>query len=157
MGINTRMRMGLRACIWSGWICSSPSWPFMRNACNVHREPCMCRGEGGGWEGGWLSATPCLVHKVYKNICIVDRRQYTESYLCFMHSAQVCTSTYSLSSQTLHSSGGRKMVWLDRLEGIPLSRCSSHLPMCHVQWVTLYVTSKPTYIVWSIPDITHST
>ena len=48
------------------------------------------------------------------------------------------------------------MVWLDRLKGIPLSRCSSHLLMCPVQWVTLYVTSKPTYIVWSTPDITHS-
>ena len=46
-GIQTRMRIGFSACIWSGLIVILPSCPFIRTACSVHREPCEREGEGG--------------------------------------------------------------------------------------------------------------
>ena len=41
IGMKTRMRIGLSACIWSGWRTNFPSLPFIRVAWSVHLEPCV--------------------------------------------------------------------------------------------------------------------
>ena len=150
MGMKTRMRMGLRACIWSGWICSSPNWPFMRNACNVHREPCMCRDGGESERARWLGicktlfgaqsmqCTTCntlkaiYVHAFHTGMCI-NNMWSIQLLIAMICKRQLCEGKYIVyqarPSFTLHFSGSREMVRVDRQEGRPLSKCSSHLPI----------------------------
>ena len=75
IGMKTRMRIGLRACIWSGWRTNFPSLPFIRVAWSVHLEPCecvcvdVCVCE-------WMCVCMC------ECMCIMDVRMWVQVCVC---------------------------------------------------------------------------
>ena len=81
IGIKTKMRIGLRACIWSGWSRNFPSLPFIRVAWSVHLEPCEC-------------VCVCVCVCVRKSVCVcmcecMCVRAYVSASVCMC----VCVST----------------------------------------------------------------